>query len=209
MDHDDFATEPLKGLPEQLPDDERIIWQGSPLAYQLAVDAFWFRPVAIYFTLLVLARFYFSWTQFGIEAAFVHIIPFVVAQVLCLAVLYFMAWATSRGTVYTLTNKRVVMRIGLLYTIHLNLPFVKIANASLKKKRNGSGSVVFEILGKTTVSYFAIWPHVRPWKMRVTQPAFRSIANAEEVAQIFAQAAESRVSEPKVVRRANLEQAVA
>jgi len=28
--HDDFAGEPVRGLPEKLPAGERILWQGMP-----------------------------------------------------------------------------------------------------------------------------------------------------------------------------------
>jgi len=44
------------------------------------------------------------------------------------------------------------------------------------------------------------WPHVRPWYIARTQPAFRSIPNAAQVAQLFAEAAETRVSTPQVAR---------
>jgi hypothetical protein len=29
-DHDDFQTEPVRGLPENLPEGEHILWQGHP-----------------------------------------------------------------------------------------------------------------------------------------------------------------------------------
>ena len=33
-----------------------------------------------------------------------------------------LAWLTSRNTVYTITNKRVVMRIGIVLSVTFNLP---------------------------------------------------------------------------------------
>ena len=30
MHHDDFKFEPVRGLPEALPEDEHILWQGAP-----------------------------------------------------------------------------------------------------------------------------------------------------------------------------------
>jgi len=53
------------------------------------------------------------------------------------------------------------------------------------------------------------WPHVRPWYMSRTQPALRSIPDAEKVARIFAEAAETRISEPRVARVENHGNAVA
>ena len=43
--HDDFATEPVPGLPGHLPPGEVVLWQGRPDAWRLAREAFaldWF-----------------------------------------------------------------------------------------------------------------------------------------------------------------------
>ena len=37
--HDDFATEPLPGLPAKPPRGEEILWQGRPAILPLARDA--------------------------------------------------------------------------------------------------------------------------------------------------------------------------
>ena len=37
------------------------------------------------------------------------------------------AWASARTTVYTITNRRVVMRFGIALPMTLNLPFTLIA----------------------------------------------------------------------------------
>ena len=45
--HDDYAGEPIPGLPADLPEGERLLWQGSPAWMSLAVRAFHIRKVAI------------------------------------------------------------------------------------------------------------------------------------------------------------------
>mgnify|MGYP005988351047 CR=1 FL=1 len=40
MSHDDFAVEPVRGLPEALPEGEHILWQGSPSVMRLAREGF-------------------------------------------------------------------------------------------------------------------------------------------------------------------------
>ncbi|MEO0946437.1 MAG: PH domain-containing protein, partial [Pseudomonadota bacterium] len=42
MSHDDFATEPVRGLPERPPEGEEILWQGQPSAWALTRSAFAF-----------------------------------------------------------------------------------------------------------------------------------------------------------------------
>jgi hypothetical protein len=111
-------------------------------------------------------------------------------------------------TVYTVTTARVALRIGAALTVTLNLPYTQIGNAMLDLRKSGTGTIALETMGDTKLSYLVCWPHVRPWHIRKTQPALRCINDAEHVAGILAQAAEARVSVPKV-SRAPLRQAVA
>ena len=92
------------------------------------------------------------------------------------------------------------MRIGAALTMTLNLPYVCIGNATAAIRKNGTGTIAFELIGETRISYLMSWPHVRPWHMSRTQPAFRAIPDAAKVAKIFAEAAETRVSQPQVKR---------
>ncbi|MCY4328035.1 MAG: PH domain-containing protein, partial [Rhodobacteraceae bacterium] len=50
--HDDFAMEPIQGLPGNLPAGERILWQGRPDWWALAKSALAFQWVCGYFLLL-------------------------------------------------------------------------------------------------------------------------------------------------------------
>ena len=45
----EYATEPVKGLPELLPTGERMLWQGQPSWRALAIRVFHVRKIAIYF----------------------------------------------------------------------------------------------------------------------------------------------------------------
>ena len=50
LEHD---YEPVPGLPQELPRDERILWQGRPTAAGLAKGTFHVRAVAVYFLILL------------------------------------------------------------------------------------------------------------------------------------------------------------
>lgn len=200
MSHDDFNFEPVRGLPEALPEDEHILWQGSPDAGMLARDGFKVRWVAGYFALLAVWRVGVSSADYDIGIALMHGVPFVLAGVVACAVLYLLATVQARSAVYTLTNKRVAMRIGAALTMTLNLPYVWIGTASLDLKKSGHGTLAFELIGETRLSFLMTWPHVRPWRIARTQPALRCIPDAQKVAQLFAEAAETRISQPVVTR---------
>jgi len=94
----------------------------------------------------------------------------------------------------------VAMRIGAALTMTLNLPYTWIGNAGLDLKRTGHGTLAFELIGETRLSYIMTWPHVRPWYMARTQPALRCIPDAAKVAELFAEAAETRIGMPQVTR---------
>lgn len=200
MSHDDFNFEPIRGLPEQLPVGEHILWQGAPDPRRLAREALGVRWVAGYFALLAVWRIGVSSAEMPLGAAIFHGVPFLMLGVVACAILYAIAYVQARSTVYTLTNKRVAMRIGAALTMTLNLPYTWIGNASLDLKPSGHGTLAFELIGETRVSFLMSWPHVRPWHITRTQPALRCIADAENVARLFAEAAETRISEPRVER---------
>ena len=52
MHHDDFNFEPVRGLPEALPEDEHILWQGRPDGLRLAKEAWGLNWVLAYFAAL-------------------------------------------------------------------------------------------------------------------------------------------------------------
>ena len=54
----EYEFEPQHGLPERLPADERILWQGSPDFRKLARTAFHLRTLAIYFAVMLAFRAY-------------------------------------------------------------------------------------------------------------------------------------------------------
>jgi hypothetical protein len=208
MSHDDFKFEPVRGLPEALPEGEHILWQGSPAPLRLARDALGLTWVAGYFAVLTVWRVGVSSTYVSFGEALAHGIPFIVVGMLSCLLIFGLAYMQARSAVYTLTNKRVAMRIGAALTMTLNLPYTQIGNAGLDVKKSGHGSLAFELIGDTRFSYLMTWPHVKPWQMSKTKPSFRSIADVAKVAEIFSDAAEARVFEPKV-ERANIVNAVA
>ena len=114
----EYEFEPQYGLPERLPAGESILWQGSPDYRTLARRVFHLRKLALYFALLIAA------TAGPVLGAGGSLIEALVAvkwlaplSALGLASVAMLAWLTARTTVYTLTSKRVVMRVGIVLTV--------------------------------------------------------------------------------------------
>lgn len=209
MHHDDFKFEPVPGLPEALPEGEHILWQGRPDSLRLAKDAWKLNWVLGYFAVLAVWRVGVSSTRLPLSEAMGHGVPFLTAGLVTAAIILVMATVQARATIYTLTNKRVAMRIGAALTMTLNLPYVQIANAALTTHRSGKGTLAFQLMGDTRLSYLMTWPHTRPWHFARTQPALRAIPDAARVAAIFAEAAEARVNTPRISRAAPPADAIA
>lgn len=201
MPHDDFAVEPVRGLPERPPEGELILWQGRPSAYALARDALNMNWVAGYFVLLAVWRVGVSSADMPFAQALPLAIPFVISGVIAMLVLYGIALILARTTVYTLTTSRVAMRIGAALTVTLNLPFAKIESADLSVRSDGTGTIAFKTVGATRLSFLILWPHVRSWRMRLPEPALRNIPDAANVARLFADAAEASFEMPEIERR--------
>ncbi len=202
MSHDDFAFEPVKGLPEAPPEGERILWQGRPDWWALSVEALSLPWVAGYFIVLALWRFLTLIDQMPLIGAFAAASPLLVMGAVVCAMLMLVGFVQARATVYTITNRRVAMRIGAALTVTLNLPFTQVARADLKPGKRGTGSISLDLLGETRLSYLVCWPHIRPWVMRRTQPTLRCIPEAATVARLLAEAAETRIATPQITRAA-------
>ncbi len=200
-DHDDFAIEPLPGLPAMPPKGEVVLWQGRPDTLALAVEAMGLAWVAAYFVALAVWR---AWVvaEASLMSVVAVMLPYIAIGLVACGIILAVAAVQARGTVYTLTTARVAMRIGAALTVTLNLPYTQIGTASLDLKRRGTGTIALATLGETRLSYLMCWPHVRPWHMSRTQPALRCIPDAARVAQLLSEAAETRISQPVVSRLA-------
>jgi hypothetical protein len=88
---------------------------------------------------------------------------------------------TSRTTVYTLTNKRVVMRLGIVFTVSFNFPLKQVASADIRTLQNGFGDITLALKGSDRIAWIHLWPSVRPWKINKPEPTLRAIPHVDEV----------------------------
>jgi len=192
--HDDFHVEPVEGLPERPPEGEVILWQGKPDWWALARESLALKWVMGYFVFLGAWRSVALMAEHDVVTSLKGTVPFVLLGLIVCAILTVIAWTQAVTTVYTITNRRVAMRIGAALTITFNFPYRWIGAAHLDLRSSGTGTIALELMGDTRMSYLNCWPHVRPWHIRMTQPALRCIPDAEHVAEILAEAAQTQVA---------------
>lgn len=182
--------EAAPGLPEHLPRGERILWQGVPDWRMLANQVFHVRAIAIYFAVLL------GWRAAnvlydggGAVQALLSVALLAPLALLALGLLCVLAWLSARTTIYTLTNRRVVMRVGIVLSITFNLPLRQVESAGLRPLRGDFGDIALVLAPGERIAYLHLWPHVRPWQLKRTQPMLRCVADAAAVGQLLSRAA--------------------
>jgi Bacterial PH domain len=185
----EHELEPEYGLPEPLPRGERVLWQGSPQWRVMARRVFHVRKLTLYFGVILVLRAGTVLADGGTTAeALIAALWLLPAVLLALGMVTLMAWMSSRSTVYTITDRRVVMRVGIVLSLTFNLPFGRIAAAGLRRDPDGSGDIPLALVAAEKIAYVHLWPHARPWRLARPEPMLCSLPDAAQVARVLSQA---------------------
>jgi len=195
MSHDDFAFEPIPGLPAELPRSESLLWQGSPDWKSLAIRAYHVRKIAVYFLALVLWRIGDGLYE-GHEASAIAVSCLFLAALCLLAigVLSLLAYLNARSAVYSITSRRVLLRHGVAVPMTMNLPLKFIDCAALKTFSNGTGDIALKLPKEQRISYLITWPHLRPGRVTRPEPSFRALRDARTAAQVLSAALTAQIA---------------
>ena len=77
------------------------------------------------------------------------------------------------------------MRIGIVLTLTFNLPFKRIAGASLKSQGAGTGDIALALHAEDRIGWFHLWPHQRAWHITKPQPTLRCVPDSQEVGELL------------------------
>lgn len=185
----EYDTEPVPGLPENLPEGESLLWQGSPDAFSIARHALFGGAVLFYFVALSAYAVMAGYTD-GLTglAAWSRGVNALIIGAVALGIIALLGRLVERTTLYTITNKRVVMRVGIAIPMTLNVPFHKIETAGVKLYRDGTGDIALTPSETLPVTYVHLWPHARAWHLGRPQPALRSLPDATRAGEILVKA---------------------
>ena len=198
-----FRGEAPQGLPAQLPEGERLLWQGVPDWRTLALRVFHLRGLALYFG-AILAWCVVSGLLDGTPAAELAVTAAKVAGMglVPIGVLALYSWGVGRSTVYSVTNKRVVVQMGLVVPMTMNLPFAKVESAAMRDGKSGFGDISLLLRGEDRIAYLMLWPHARPWRMARAEPTLRGIPDVAHVGRILGRALAASADMPAPVTAA-------
>lgn len=189
IEHD---HEPIRGLPGNLPAGEHIIWQASPQWPAFARSALHRGWLVGYFAVLALLAL--------AEGNPVGAIGIAAGGALLQGLIVLFAVLVARTTVYTLTNRRIVLRVGVALSKCINLPLAQIGSADLRRGTGSGGDIALTLVGRHRLGYAMLWPHARPWRLARPQPMLRALAGAPALAQALARACAAAVPAAVAVR---------
>lgn len=176
--------EPVRGLPGHLPEGEHILWQGEPdwrVLSRTAMRAHW---VAIYFAVLAAWNLGNGLAQgSGLASALASVGWTLAAGSIAVGLLVGYAVLVARTTVYTLTNKRFVLRHGVALSKCFNIPYRSIGTAAVKVDAKGFGDIPLGLADGARIAYPHLWPHVRPFTIMNPQPMMRALPDVASVAE--------------------------
>ena len=176
--------EPVRGLPGHLPEGEHILWQGAPDWKVLARTSMRAHWVAIYFGTLAAWNLGNGLAQgAGLGSALNSAAWTLAAGSIAVGLLVGYAVLVARTTVYTMTNKRFVLRHGVALSKCFNIPYRSVATAGLKLDGKGFGDIPMGLADGARIAYPHLWPHVRPLTIMNPQPMMRALPDAASVAE--------------------------
>ena len=179
-DEEDGPQEAFPGLPQALPEGERVLWQGKPNTLTLAIHAFHIRFIALWFGGMTVFKL-FSMARAGAPGTdmAVHFAQMLALFGVAMGIVMLLAWLMARAAMFTVTTNRVVIRSGAALRKYVNLPFAVIGSASVKRHGAKAGSIALQIAVPARASYFRLWPFVRPMKISRPEPLLRALPDVD------------------------------
>jgi hypothetical protein len=138
--------------------------------------------------IVVLQVFSVSGGEGGLAAGWSSVALAFFLAVVGLLLIGLLAYWSATTTMYTLTNRRIVMRVGIVLTVTFNLPYKSLKSADLKLYKDGTGDIPMQIATEDKIAFSHLWPHVRPWRLAKPEPMMRCVPEAKQVAVLLTEA---------------------
>lgn len=176
----------IRGIAQPLPEGESLLWQGAPKRAALARHALHIRVVAGYFAVIIGYGLLGAMRdQLTVRQVLVTLATQVVLSGLVIGGIHLYARITARTTIYAITDRRVVMRVGLVLPTTINIPFHLVDSASTVEFQDGTGQIALAIRPPDRLGFVHLWPHVRPWRLRWPEPMLRGLVETQAVARLI------------------------
>ncbi len=182
-------AERAAGLTQPLPAGEQLLWQAKPDRASFTATVFRLRLICVWLgfaAVIVFGLALRAGRPAGQAIAEVTLlIPFALAG---WSLLSLIGRASAGATTYTLTDRRLILHIGVAYEMTISVPLSAVTNAALRRTHRGCGDIALSVRDSGGAGYVALWPHVRAGHFMNPQPMLRSVPDVDEVCQTIADA---------------------
>jgi hypothetical protein len=175
----------IRGVAHALPPGERLLWQGAPEHALVARHVFHRSLVIGYFAFVT------GWWVVGTygTVAMDAFLPMLGMRLGLAAIVIgtfeFLARTIAKTTIYAITSKRLVLKIGMVLPMSINVPFSVLHNAAVGRFRDGTGQIALTLVPGNRLAYVALWPHCRVFNVTQPQPVLRGLADPDAVAALL------------------------
>ncbi len=178
----------IRGVPHPLPAGEHVLWEGAPAAGAVATHVFHRRLFALYFLCMIVWWMASTTVAFGSTEFLAGLAVRLGLSAIALAVVETLSRVTARTTWYAITNKRLVLKIGMVVPMSINLPFSRLQSAGVAAFKDGTGQILLTPQKEQRLAYVALWPHCRVFQLNHPQPMLRGLTDAKAVGALLASA---------------------
>ncbi len=185
----------IRGVPHPLPAGERVLWEGAPDANAMAKHVFHRGVFLIYFGAMLLWWMTTTDDAFASSDFLAGLGVRVGLSAIALAIVEGLARISARTSWYAITNKRLVLKLGMVLPMSINIPFSIVESAGVGQFKDGTGQIVLLLDKAHRLAYVALWPHCRVFRINRPQPILRGLRNATELGTLLASAVADAAAE--------------
>ena len=183
----EFSDIPRDIGPADLPPGETVLWRGKPDWRHLALDAFCAPWVTLYFVGIGTWHLATTLHDGGTRAqALVAASAVLIPLAASLALVSLLAWLSARATVFTVTDRRIVLCYGVALPALINVPLHTIEALRVRRGFAGCGDLALTLPRAGRLSFHQLWPYARPWHLFPAAPMLRSVPGAAAVSVLVA-----------------------
>ena len=186
----------IAGVPHPLPAGEQLLWEGAPAASAVARHVFRWRWVAAYFAVMLLAWGSTAGAAITAGTFWPSLAVRLLLTGVVLAIVWGLAILIARTSWYAITNRRVVLRIGMVFPMSINIPFTILQSADLGAFPDGTGQLVLTLVPGQRIAYIALWPHCQVWRFNQPRPMLRGLTEPARIGALLATAVQAAGGTP-------------
>jgi hypothetical protein len=175
----------VRGVAEALPPGETVLWEGAPAPRAIARHLLFVRPLAAYFAVMVGWWVVANLGRTGLAAFWLPVALQLTLVSLVLGGIVALAHGIAQSTTYAITDRRIVMRLGVVFNLTVNIPLKYVVSAQAKRFSDGTGQIALQLDGKEKLAWIVLFPHVRPWRFSEPEPLLRGLTDPDRVGAIL------------------------